>query len=294
MIAKLGFGVSGPLGLAWFGEGKARALIRGAIAGGIRHFDTAPFYADAEERLGAALRDIGAENVFISTKTGTRRIGRRLVKNFTPEGMRADVESSLARLGRERVDLLYLHGPSVRDIDAARPALERLKVEGKLARIGVCGEGAPIDHAIASGFDVVMAPFNLLDRRHEAAFVKARAQGMMTVAITPLAQALFTRGFFVPRTPSDVWRMARALVRRRARFGEAKAARLVLEGIEGWSPAAAALQFVIANPAVSVAVTTTTKIGHLQESITAAGRRLDPTALAAIDRLALDRAGPRS
>lgn len=294
MPASLGFGVSGPLGIGWFSEEKTRALIACALDGGVRHFDTAPFYHDAEARLGAALRDIGARDAFVSTKTGTRRHGRRLLKNFTAAGIREDVEGSLKRLGRERLDLLYLHGPTTDDMRTARPALDALKGEGKIASIGVCGEGAPIDHAVATGFDAIMAPFNILDRRHEGAFAAAREKGMTTVAITPLAQALFARNFFVPQTPSDLWRIARALVRRRTSFKEAAETRRVLEGIEGWSPAAAALGFVIGHPMVSVAMTTTTKPGHLAESIATAGRRLDPASLAAIDRLGLDRTHGRS
>ena len=124
MRAALGFGVSGPHGARWFREGKLARLIAQALDGGVRHFDTAPFYGEAEERLGRALQ--GRSDIFISTKTGTRRAGRRLVKDFSPAGMRADVEGSLLRLKREAVDVIYLHGPAPAEVAPALAALAAL------------------------------------------------------------------------------------------------------------------------------------------------------------------------
>lgn len=283
---RLGFGVSGPLGQFWFGEAKTRALIAQAVAGGITHFDTAPFYFDAEKRLGAGLRDLNAPPVFVSTKTGTRRKGRALVKDFSERAIREDVEESCERLGRKALDLLYLHGPTPAEIDAARPVLDALKQEGRVRAVGVCGEGEPLGHALRVGFDAIMGVYNILDLRHEAIFAEAKKRGVLTVAVAPLAQGLFDPRFNRPRSLSDLWRLARARVRGRYGSELVEAARRALGDAD---PAAAALGFVLANPDIDIVMTTTTKPRHLAESL--AARPLEGAGYAALKSFCLTSAG---
>ncbi|MEQ8935890.1 MAG: aldo/keto reductase [Amphiplicatus sp.] len=268
---RLGFGCSGAWGMRWFPEAQAAALVAQAMEGGVRHFDTAGFYAggEAERRLGAALNAFG-EAAFVSTKTGTRyrRVGAP-VKDFSEAGMRADVEASLRRLGRERIDLLYLHGPSAEALQAAVPALERFKQEGKIARWGVCGEGAGLDQAIDAGAEAIMGAYNMFRRDHEDAFRRAKAKRVGVVAIAPLAQGLYARGFYKISAPADLWRIARAVIKNRPELRRAQAAAPMLEAVEDWTPAQLALAFVRANDDVAVAMTTTTKPGHLAEILAA-------------------------
>jgi len=281
---RLGFGVSGPLGRKWFSERRMAALVAAALDGGVRHFDTAPFYGEAQERLGRALRDADARNVFISTKTGTRREGRAVVKDFSERAIRRDVEESRAALDRASLDLLYLHGPTAGQTDAARPVLDALMKEGAVKAIGVCGEGAAIARAIETGFDAVMMIYNVIDRRNEAMFAEAKSRGLMTVAIGPLAQGLFDPRFTAPRSLPDLWRLARAGLRGRYAPASVKAARAAL----GDDAAARALGFVLANPSVDFVMTTTTKWPHLAASLAAAARPIDPAIyeglLSALDR----------
>lgn len=283
---RIGFGVSGPLGQFWFSEDDSRALIRHALDGGVTHFDTAPFYFDAEKRLGAALA--GAP-VFISTKTGTRRHGRRLVKDFSATAIREDVAESCRRLGRESLDLLYLHGPTIAEIEEARPVLDALKREGRIRAIGVCGEGAPLAHAAGTGFDAIMGAYNVLDRRHEKIFTEAKQKGVLTVAVAPLAQGLFDPRFNRPRTLSDLWRLARARFRGRYSAGEIAAARRALGAGD---PAGAALGFVLANRDIDIVMTTTTKPWHLAATLAAAP--LSGARYEALKGLSLDPEGRRS
>lgn len=283
---RIGFGVSGPLGQFWFDEEKTRLLIAQALAGGITHFDTAGFYFEAEQRLGAALAGADA---FVSTKTGTRRQGRRLIKDFSGNAIREDVAQSLRRLRRDRLDLLYLHGPTIGEIDAARPVLESLKQEGSVGAIGVCGEGAPLAHAVGAGLDAIMGAYNVIDRRHEATFADAKRKGVLTVAVAPLAQGLFDPRFNRPRTLSDLWRLARARFRGRYGADRIEAARQALGTTD---PAAAALGFVLANPHIDIVMTTTTKPGHLSAAL--AAQPLTGARYEALKALALDPDGARS
>ncbi len=282
---RVGFGVSGPLGQAWFPEARTRALIEAALADGVVHFDTAPFYFDAERRLGATLQALGRSDVFVSTKTGTRRNGRRLQKDFSEAGIRADVEESLRRLGRDRLDLLYLHGPDIGQTESAAPVMTALKQEGKIRRIGVCGEGEPLRRAVTAGFDAIMGAYNLIDRRHEETFAMAKARGVLAVAIAPLAQGVFDRRYFLPSDLADIWRMARTTLR--GRYAD-EAIRRVRETLGGADPVEAAVGFVLANPAVDMVMTTTTKPAHLAQTLAAARLAPDSALLDRLSRFALD------
>lgn len=286
---RLGFGCSGAWAQKWFPAKDARAVLLTAFEGGIRHVDTAGFYADgeAERRLGRVLAEFG-EPVFVSTKTGTRyrRFGPP-VKDFSPVAIRADVEASLRRLGRERIDLLYLHGPTDKELRGAAETLRALKDEGKVRFAGVCAEGPRVAKAArADGIDVVMAVHNLLRQEYAPEFRRAKAKDRGVVAIAPLAQGLYRRDFLAVRSPADGWRVARALVKNREELKLARTAWKTLYSVEGWTPAQLALGFVLANPAVDVALTTTTRISHLKETIAGAQRPVPADVLASLKALA--------
>ena len=104
-------------------EADAEETIRAALEAGITYFDTAPHYGFglAERRLGAALGDAP---VLLSTKVG-RLLEPTTVKgarhafvdadpyeprfDYSADGIRRSYESSLARLKRDRVDILLAH-----------------------------------------------------------------------------------------------------------------------------------------------------------------------------------------
>ena len=80
----------------------AHHLTRHALDVGYRHIDTATFY-DNEASIGRAVRDSGLhrEDVFITTKMPPGNAGRE----------RETLESSLALLGLDHVDLWLVHWP---------------------------------------------------------------------------------------------------------------------------------------------------------------------------------------
>lgn len=124
-------------------DANAIATMRAAYESGIRIFDTARAYATVDDPVhnetlvSTALR--GRDDVVIMTKGGHFRTGQTAwdIDN-TPARLRLDVEDSLRALGRERLDLYYLHradGPV--DIDEAFGTLGALQDEGKLGAIGI-------------------------------------------------------------------------------------------------------------------------------------------------------------
>ncbi len=213
----LGFGVSGPHSTGFTTKSTTIGLVRRALELGVRVFDTAPFYGDgvAERRMGEALADMARDELFLSTKAGTVvSPGGRLVKDFTPIGIRAVLETSLNRLRTDYIDTLFLHGPAPGDIaQNLVEFLARLKREGLVRLLGVCGRGAEIDAALETGvFDLIMTPVRLdmpASARERISRIRAAGLGVLGIEALAPSQARVR----IPRRPSDFWYAARGVVR---------------------------------------------------------------------------------
>ncbi|MEO9968857.1 MAG: aldo/keto reductase [Hyphomonadaceae bacterium] len=267
---KLGFGATGAWGKAWFSAQKAKDLIAQALDLGIHYFDTAGFYTNgiAETRLGDAVK--GRHDICISTKVGTRYVSsRRVEKDFSDAGIHADLIASFQRLNRDHIHVLYLHGPSIKQIDQTRQLMQDLKQEGKIAKIGVCGAGAELAYTVETGAaDVIMGTYNAFDQSHGPIFEKAKAKNIQTIGIAPLGQALYRHGFTLPKSPSDVWYLARAIGKNRDEFRHARQhAAAQLANIAETSPASAMLNFALANASLDRVFINTTRREHLAESV---------------------------
>ena len=127
-----------------------------AIDRGVNHLDIAPTYGRAEELVGPlipALRD----QLFIGEKSGRHH----------PDGVRAQLETTLERFGTDHVDLYQAHGVTdLDDLDGRDRAFEailRARDEGLTRFVGVTGHdlGAPRAHLEAVrryDLDTVMFP----------------------------------------------------------------------------------------------------------------------------------------
>ena len=114
------------LGTMTFGDtaepAEAARIVDVALAAGVTWFDTANVYAGgrSEEILRDVLR--GHDDVVLATKCGMPAAdveGEQAL--LSPSAVRTAVEGSLRRLGRDHVELLYLHRP-----DRATPIEETL------------------------------------------------------------------------------------------------------------------------------------------------------------------------
>src|SRR4051812_11098813 len=106
------------LGGEWgeFDEEQAIAAIRQARELGVNLFDTAQGYGfgASEQLLGRALRDdldARRDEVVIATKGGLRMTDEGLVRDSSPDFLRAGVEASLGSLGVDHVDIYQVHWP---------------------------------------------------------------------------------------------------------------------------------------------------------------------------------------
>ncbi|MEV0944938.1 aldo/keto reductase [Micromonospora wenchangensis] len=159
-LTALGFGAAqaGNLYRATTDEEFA-AAVDTAWAGGLRYFDTAPHYGLglSERRIGAALRTRPRDEYVVSTKVGRLLVpspqdaqrrdpegfdvpaDHRRVWDFSRDGVLRSLESSLARTGLDRVDVVYLHDPDDHWEQAATeavPALVELRDQGVVGAIG--------------------------------------------------------------------------------------------------------------------------------------------------------------
>lgn len=180
-LSPLGFGAAPIAGLyAAVDEDTAAATVDAAWAEGVRYFDTAPHYGlgVSERRLGAALAHRPRAEFVVSTKAGRLLVPddgggdddsggfavpatHRRVWDLSRDGIRRSLDDSLARLGLDRVDVLYLHDPEDRLDEAlatALPALAELRAEGAVTAVGAGSKDAAALARLVrtGGLDVVM------------------------------------------------------------------------------------------------------------------------------------------
>lgn len=145
-------------------QDEADRAIEYAVERGINHFDVAPTYADAEERLGSYLKRHPLPDVFIGCKTEQR----------TKAGAWEYLKRTLDYLGRDKFDLYQLHAVcSESDLEAcfapggSMEAILEAREQGLVGHIGITGHGplSPATHAAALrrfDFATVMTSCNLL------------------------------------------------------------------------------------------------------------------------------------
>lgn len=139
-------------------EERALATVDTALNLGCTYLDTAPHYGVglSEERLGRALAGRDRGSYTLSTKVGRRLRDRAPGEpvqpdgfadtpdrvrewDFTRDGIRASLESSLERLGVDALDIVYVHDPEnhIREVyETAFPALAELRDQKLVRAIG--------------------------------------------------------------------------------------------------------------------------------------------------------------
>jgi aryl-alcohol dehydrogenase-like predicted oxidoreductase len=160
------------------------ALIREAVAAGLRHIDTAHTYAggESEATIAAALSP-DPDGVIVATKGGYNPGEGR------PEVLRAQIEESLRRLRADTIELYYLHR-----VDPETPLEESLAVlreyrdDGKIRHVGVsqvsieqleqAREVVPIS--------AVQNRYNLSERTYDDVVDYCAGEGLVFVPFFPL------------------------------------------------------------------------------------------------------------
>jgi D-threo-aldose 1-dehydrogenase len=172
-------------------DDEASATVTTALAAGVRYFDTAPHYGLglSERRLGAAVADVPRDQLVLSTKVGRLLVADpdgadrkddegfdvpanvRRVRDYSRDGVLRSLESSMARLGTDRIDVVYVHDPDdhyKEALDGALPALAELRDQGVIGGFGAGMNQSQMlaDFVEHSDVDVVMLAgrYTLLDQ----------------------------------------------------------------------------------------------------------------------------------
>jgi D-threo-aldose 1-dehydrogenase len=279
-------------------EAQSQATLAAAWDAGVRYYDTAPWYGRglSEHRLGGFLRTRPRDQFLVNSKVG--RILRRpddpatfstapwagglpfdVVFDYTYDGIMQAYEQLLQRLALNTVDSLVIH-----DLDtmfhtpeqgagymrqltgSGMKALEELKRNGHIKAIGV-GNNIPgwLDGVLAEidvDFAIVAMPYTLLDQ----SVLDTSMQRCLDRQVSVVIGAPFASGILVTGSGAG------------AMYAYGKASPEVqakVRGIEAVCKAhavsmpVAALQFVLAHPAVASVIPGAAKPSEVQQNVAA-------------------------
>jgi aryl-alcohol dehydrogenase-like predicted oxidoreductase len=184
------------------GAERSAAVVHAALEAGVTLFDTADLYGDgdSERFLGAAL---GArrDDAVIVTKFGMLPPPDGLSGGH-PDWINRACESSLRRLGTDRIDLYLIHRPDPETpVGETLSALNALIDQGKVREIGCSNfSAAQLDEAAEAaatnrlrGFATVQNQYSLLHREPEDGVLEACERlGMSLMPYFPLASGVLT------------------------------------------------------------------------------------------------------
>lgn len=199
----LGCGNFGGVGSApeFFGQGipedEAHAIMDRAWANGIRWFDTGDAYGggSSEAWIGRWRRERGAEPT-ITTKVFHSTSGAPADTGLHPDRIRRQLESSLRRLGVDRVDLYLAHEPDPQTpLADTVECFEQLVEEGLVGAWGLSNYDADgIEEALEHGRPtLVQNTYSLLDRTDDERVLPLCSEhGIAYVPFGPLSGGWLT------------------------------------------------------------------------------------------------------
>jgi aryl-alcohol dehydrogenase-like predicted oxidoreductase len=247
---------------ALFGQGDTQAqafeLLDAAIAAGLTWLDTADAYGGgrSETYIGEWLRSRRPDGVRITTKTFAP-MDEGEDSGLAPDRVRRQIDTSLGRLGVERVDLYLAHAwdPDVPIAEVAG-VFEELVTAGKIGAFGLSNVGlTELSAGLAAGpFAAVQDSYSLLDRDVEADVLPLCAEhNVWFQAFSPLCGGWLTGKYRRDEAPPEGSRMT-------LRGGPYEHLRTeavfdALEELERrGEPATLALAWLLADPNVSVVI----------------------------------------
>jgi aryl-alcohol dehydrogenase-like predicted oxidoreductase len=302
----LGCGNFGGIGSSpeFFGHGETQeqafAIMDAAWEAGITTFDTADAYGGgrSETWIGDWLRTKGSsvrDEIVLSTKT-FNPMDAGEDHGLAPARVKRQLESSLRRLGVERVEMYLTHAPDP-DVPIAETlgALDELVREGKVGAVGASNvDGSQLREALAAApgarYEWVQNSYSLLDRDAEREVLPlCAAEGLGFTPFSPLAGGWLTgkyrRGEALPAGSRMTMRPEPyEHLRADATFD-------ALEGLDrlaaerGTTGAALALAWLLADPRLTAVVVGPRRPEHLEPALAAVANPLTEAERDEIGRL---------
>lgn len=270
-------------------EAESLACLDAMLESGINFIDTANIYGMgiSETIIGKWLAS-RRPNVTIATKASFVAGPPRRIDNSEAH-LRAELEASLKRLGRDHVELFYIHRREhARPLAEVIGTLSRLIEEGKIGGYGM-SEIAPdtlrAAHAIHP-CTAVQNEYSLWTRQPELGLIQAcKALGVAFIPFSPLARGML--GDRPLAQPNDGFRG------QNPRFTEPNFTANIhaINGFRafcatrGWSTPATALAWILAKGDHLIPIPGTRKAAHLAQWAQATEITLTAQDHAEIDRL---------
>jgi len=271
-------------------EAASAALFHRCREAGINFFDCANIYSGgrAEEilgRLAAPERDrlVLTTKAYFPTGPGANDRGssrRHLVQA---------VEASLRRLQTDRIDLFFLHRfDDQTPLEETLRAVEDLVRSGKILYAGASNFAAwqvmkalglaALHHG--SPLVCLQPMYSLVKRQAEVELLPlARAEGLAVIPYSPLGGGLLSGKYAPGVTPAGARLAVNPMYKTRYGDGwmvDAAARFAALARARGLPPAALAVAWVAAHPAVTAPIIGARQVAQLEESLQAAAVAMTP------------------
>ncbi|MGF0539974.1 aldo/keto reductase [Agrobacterium sp. ES01] len=293
----------------------AMATLDVAWDAGIRYFDTAPHYGHglSERRLGDYLRDKPRGSYTISSKVGrllkpvaedkipdhgfVRPLPFAQVHDYSYDGIMRSYEDSLARLGINAIDILYIHDLEVATLgesgyahhfkafmDGGARALDELKSSGAVKAVGLGVNEVPACLNLLASYplDAILLAgrYTLLDRSAEPELLdRCRETGTRLVIGGVFNSGILATGarpgatFNYTEAPSEIMKRVSAME--------------TVTKTAGITLAAAALHYPLDNPIVASVLIGTAKPSSLRRNVEMFDQSIPDTLWAELDRHAI-------
>lgn len=270
-------------------EAESFACLDAMLEEGMNFIDTANIYGMgvSEDVIGKWLASRKPQ-VTIATKASIMNTTPRRVSN-AEDHLRAELDLSLRRLGRDHVELFYIHRREhARPLEEVIGTLSRLIEEGKIGGYGM-SEVAPDTlrraHAIHP-CTAIQNEYSLWTRQPELGLIQAcKALGVAFIPFSPLARGML--GDQPLEAPTDGFRISNP------RFMEPNFTANILKinafrafcAARGWSTPATALAWILSKGDHLIPIPGTRSATHLRQIAQGAALTLTAEDLAEIDRI---------
>lgn len=279
-VSKLAFGTMSFGGDA--DEDTSRQLFGRCRDAGINLFDTADVYnaGRSEEILGRLARRCRDE-ILIASKAFFPTAEHPNAQGASRLHLQRAVEASLRRLGTDRIDLFYVHRFDGRTaLEHTLRALDDLVASGKVVYLGASNFAAwQVEKALGlaathgwAGFSAVQPMYNLVKRQAEVEILpQARSGSLGVFPYSPLGGGLLTGKYGTDASGEGEGRIATNPMYT-TRYGEAGAFEAAQRFADfarqrGWQPAALAVAWVAAHPAVTAPLVGARNVEQLEGSL---------------------------
>ena len=258
---------------------------------GVNLFDTADAYGQgrSEELVGKALR--GRNDVYIATKVGNfaRRAGHPLTY-ASPEHIYLCCDASLGRLKRDVIDLYQCHIGNLEDPSIFLEAFDRLVEQGKIRHYAISTNSLPVLQRFNRDGRCASCQINYSILNQSAArdiLPYCLENNIGTLIRGPIAQGVLAGKFTPQSTFDDIVRVGWNEGEGRARFLKQLA---IVEELRflaqpGRTLAQAALQYVLANPAVTAAIPGAKNLSQIESNAGAADGALSEAEIERIQQV---------